>query len=74
VGDDIKQAVDDVLREMPTRELVERTVAATEARIVAWLRREADGYQANALPQWAWAYRRAAASIEKRQHEETAGG
>lgn len=44
------------------------------ARAVTWLRKEADGYEAVELKEWAYAYSRAAASIERGEHEESGDG
>ena len=48
-------------------------VLATK-RIVTWLRKEADDYEAVNLKEWAYAYSRAAASIERGEHEESGDG
>lgn len=44
------------------------------ARAVTWLRKEADDYEAVELKEWAYAYSRAAASIERGEHEESGDG
>ena len=44
------------------------------ARAVTSLRKEADGYEAVELKEWAYAYSRAAASIERGEHEESGDG
>ena len=44
------------------------------ARAVTWLRKEADDYEAVNLKEWAYAYSRAAASIERGEHEESGDG
>ena len=44
------------------------------ARAVTWLRKEADGYKAVNLKEWAYAYSRAAASIERGEHEREESG
>lgn len=44
------------------------------ARAMTWLRKEADDYEAVNLMEWAYAYSRAAASIERGEHEESGDG
>lgn len=67
-GTMIPAAVDEVLRDMPTRELVERTVAAERARIVAWLRIEWRRYAKAKDLVGALALQEAAAAIERGRH------